>query len=283
MTESNDSPPNSPTNRRRPSFAGQTFADLFGTGRARSATTSENSTSGNSPPPGQINNPITSAAAQAQRRRVSVSTLGLAGSPSQTSPFASYRRRDSISSANSGSIDESAIEDDGVASSQAAPTTPFGRRMSFGARALRDVKSSTGGSGGGGGGGTADKGPNGRSSTIPENSPLSKVDAPTTTKGRGLSFPDRLFSFHSIVFRDVIGKLLTLRFIIDGYNWADNFRNRAERSSSINTAGVNPMNTAAHVRAKSVATMQPPAKEMPQPNVPDHFQERILKGDFYMD
>jgi len=227
MTDSRDTPPDSPgPTRRRSSFAGQTFADLFGTGRARPAASSDNSTSNNSPPPGQTVS--TAAALQAQRRRVSISTLGLSGSPSQTSPFGSFRRRDSISSANSGSLDESAIEEDGPGISSTTPTTPFGRRMSFGARALRDVKAGSGGgaAGGGGGGGGGDKGLN------------------------------------------------------DGYNWADNFRNRAERSSSI--ASVGATSSPAHVRAKSVAT-QPPVKQIPQANVPDHFQERILKGDFYMD
>jgi hypothetical protein len=39
-----------------------------------------------------------------------------------------------------------------------------------------------------------------------------------------------------------------------------------------------------HHRAKSMAAMEPPVKEMPaQPKAPDAFQERILKGDFYMD
>lgn len=41
---------------------------------------------------------------------------------------------------------------------------------------------------------------------------------------------------------------------------------------------------AMHSRAKSVATMEQPIREMPkEPQRPDHFQERILKGDFYMD
>ena len=41
---------------------------------------------------------------------------------------------------------------------------------------------------------------------------------------------------------------------------------------------------ASHHRAKSVTIMEPPAREMPkQPKVPDAMQERILKGDFYMD
>lgn len=39
-----------------------------------------------------------------------------------------------------------------------------------------------------------------------------------------------------------------------------------------------------HQRAKSVTIMEPPAREMPkQAKVPDAMQERILKGDFYMD
>ena len=39
-------------------------------------------------------------------------------------------------------------------------------------------------------------------------------------------------------------------------------------------------------RAQSVAVMEPPIREIPKPQEqgrPDHFQERILKGDFYMD
>ena len=42
-----------------------------------------------------------------------------------------------------------------------------------------------------------------------------------------------------------------------------------------------------HARAVSVAAGEQPVKEMPtaprERMVPDHFQERILKGDFYMD
>lgn len=67
-----------------------------------------------------------------------------------------------------------------------------------------------------------------------------------------------------------------------GYNWADSFRNRAERRSSIASSPGNSPNLN-HNRAKSVATMQPPTVKEVHHNVPDHFQERILKGDFYMD
>lgn len=218
MTDSNESPPNSSsTSRRRSSFAGQTFADLFGTGRTRPSVSSESNPAAR---PQQTTGPITTAAAQAHRR-MSISTLGLSGAQN-LGPF----RRDSQSSANSSAIDESAVEDD-VGSAHATPSTPFGRRASFGARALRDVKSNTG-QGGSSPGGATDKSND------------------------------------------------------SGYNWADNFRNRAERSASINSMSGSPTN--AHVRAKSVATMQPPpVSEVPKANVPDHFQERILKGDFYMD
>ncbi|MBE7180195.1 MAG: hypothetical protein INR71_03135 [Terriglobus roseus] len=60
-------------------------------------------------------------------------------------------------------------------------------------------------------------------------------------------------------------------------------RARAERGSL--SAGVSGApNVGMHGRAKSVAVMEPPVREMPvQPRKPDHFQERILKGDFYMD
>ena len=60
---------------------------------------------------------------------------------------------------------------------------------------------------------------------------------------------------------------------------------RAQRSSSItgtSNTGVAP--TRDHQRAASVAAVEPPVKEIPKASkAPDHFQERILKGDFYMD
>ncbi|KAM3414467.1 hypothetical protein BST61_g9631 [Cercospora zeina] len=226
---------NSPPRARRSSFAGETFANLFSGGRSGgiSRTTSEYN---GSQQPYNGAGPITSAAAQAQRRRLSLTTLGLSASPGQASPFGSYNsRRDSYGTAASDSIDESAIEEDDGKTSYPTPATPFARRMSFGAKALRDVR--TGNSANGGGGGSP---PNGS----------------------------------------------------EGFNWSDNFRSRAERTSSIaggslfnnNNAGPSP--PMKHDRSKSVAVMEPPAREMPKPKEqvrPDHFQERILKGDFYMD
>lgn len=81
--------------------------------------------------------PITSAAAHANTQR----RLSLSGtSPPQIQTGFSLRRGSvsSISSATS-ATDESAI-DDTEAAPGGSPTTPFARRMSWGARALRDVR-----------------------------------------------------------------------------------------------------------------------------------------------
>jgi hypothetical protein len=68
----------------------------------------------------------------------------------------------------------------------------------------------------------------------------------------------------------------------EGFNWSEEIRSRAERSSSITMAPPPPPREPPP-RA-SVPAAEPPIKETPKnPRVPDHFQERILKGDFYMD
>ena len=68
-----------------------------------------------------------------------------------------------------------------------------------------------------------------------------------------------------------------------GFDIAENMRTRAERGS-ISAASSIPNGGATHQRAKSVTIMEPP-RDIPvaQPKRPDAFQERILKGDFYMD
>ena len=183
-----------PQARRRSSFAGQTFADLFGTSGASAHRGSISRAMSEYPPQQgpQYPNPITSAAAQAQRRRLSVTTLGLSGSPNQTSPFNSFRgRRDS----DGGSLDESAVEDEVVSGGGGAnptPQTPLGRRMSFGARALRDVR--TGGANGGGGTSPGQNGNNRPSATSAANAASPNNNNSSTissrgdyAKGRGLS------------------------------------------------------------------------------------------------
>lgn len=256
MSNENSPPPTptSPSTRRASFSPGQKISELFGR--------SPNNNGGGPP---LYPSPIATAAANAQaqqRRRMSITSLGISGSPTQASAFASARaRQESFSSGTSPSIsiDENAIEE-GDALSNGSPTTAFARRMSFGARALRDVKT---GSGNG----------NSRASMHSASSP--------SVKGRGLS------SSHTSIMQnrgDISNR--TSQCVGEGFNWSEQIRSRAERSSST----VGPPASApgpsvhGHERATSVTTTESPMKEMPKgPRVPDHFQERILKGDFYMD
>ncbi|KAL3707921.1 hypothetical protein TMatcc_005903 [Talaromyces marneffei ATCC 18224] len=130
----------SPPSGRRLSLNPASLGDFF----SKPNNSNMNSSTGNSSFP----NPITTAAAanaQSGRRRMSITTLGLSGSPTQPSPFGAYAgRRDSLSSSESC---EDAIED--VEHSPANNSaSPIARRVSFGAQALRDVR---GGSGSGNG------------------------------------------------------------------------------------------------------------------------------------
>jgi hypothetical protein len=91
-----------------------------------------------------------------------------------------------------------------------------------------------------------------------------------------------------------------------GFNWSDQLRSRAENTvaqgvrpsvSFASSLGASPPRggpptgpastsvSPHHDRARSVSDMPaPPAQSRPRaPQKPDHFQERILKGDFYMD
>jgi hypothetical protein len=145
MSANNDnSPPNGSPRPRRGSFTTQTFNNIFGR---------SNSTSGG--PTAPFPGPITTATVQDQRRRMSISTLGLSGtSPTQSTPFTFGGRRGSFSTAGSESFDENAIDDDdGPGPARSNPTTPFTRRMSFGAQALRSARGggSPGATGEGGG------------------------------------------------------------------------------------------------------------------------------------
>jgi len=125
-------------------------------------------------------------------------------------------------------------------------------------------------------------------SAIDEDEPLSAIDSSTHTP-----FSRRL-STNARSMRDVRSNSMAGGSPKEGFNWSENFRTRAERASSIATIGsVGGMN--GHGRHRSVSVMdspppqpkpQPPAQEIPKPKErprPDHFQERILKGDFYMD
>lgn len=125
----NATPSSPPTMGRRASYApGQSLSELFG----------------RTPPtggafPGSM--AAAAANASASQRRMSISSIGLSGSsPTQTSPFATGRpRKESQSStASFPPGDESAIDESGDAPGP-SPTS-FTRRLSFGARAMRDVR-----------------------------------------------------------------------------------------------------------------------------------------------
>ena len=141
MSNNENSPPPTPTataNRRASFSPGQKLSELFG----RSPPNGH----GTSAYPGPIATAAANAQAQ-QRRRTSIASLGMAGSPTQTSAFANMRNRQSSfgsGSSPSASINENAVEE-GDAEPNISPTSPFARRMSFGAKALRDVR--TGGAG----------------------------------------------------------------------------------------------------------------------------------------
>lgn len=163
MSSNENSPPQTPTSttNRRASFSpGQKLSELFGR--------SPPNGNGTSAYPGPIATAAANAQAQ-QRRRTSIASLGTAGSPTQTSAFSNMRNRQSSlgsGSSPSTSINESAVEE-GDAEPNISPTSPFARRMSFGAKALRDVR--TGGI----------NNANGRVSTIVASAP--------SVKGRGVS------------------------------------------------------------------------------------------------
>ena len=143
-----NSPPHSPAvpaNRRASFASGQKLSDLF----ARSPPTSHPASNGSSSHPGPIATAAANASAQ-QRRRTSLAGLGLSGSPTSTSPFSNLRNRNSsVGSSNSpnSSIEESAVEDGDAAPAQ-SPSSPFARRMSFGARALHDIRAGSSSSNG---------------------------------------------------------------------------------------------------------------------------------------
>lgn len=214
--------------------------------------------------------PIATAAANAQanRRRTSITALGLGTSPNQSFFGGSRNRAESWSTNGNGSIDESAIEDgDAAPPASASPTSGFGRRLSFGARALRDSR--TGAGNGNGRSPTAD-------ATSPPPAAAGKERVASTSQASAGNFAKRL----SNQFNQRSG---------EGFTWSEQLRSRAERSSSITTSPTtahSPTSAREPPRSAPVPAAEPPPPPKPakkQPVKPDHFQERILKGDFYMD
>lgn len=241
---------------------------------------------------------ITTAAMNDHRRRLSISTIGLGTSPTAVpAPFG--LRRGSISTNGSDSvIDENAIDDEELpANARTAPTTPFARRMSFGNPAMRNVRGPPGTSPNNG----RPSPPSRRSSARGPSSP------PTSTSVSGFSWQAKRNSQASIATspRAASDKFSVSVRPDQGFNWSEQLRSRAE---SIAAGAARPVGLSAspprgnpvsggvppapqqstspgHDRAKSVSDMSAPPVQTPKPRPqkPDHFQERILKGDFYMD
>lgn len=235
------------------------------------------------------------------RRRLSVTTLGLSGSLPNNPAMNMRRGSMSTNSNNSDSIDENAIEDDDMnGSAKTAPTTPFARRMSLGGPAMRGYR--PGGSPGNGNKNPSSPPPAGRraSHAFPSaqagsiSAALSAAHSRRASIGMPSSFQQASNTQH-------------LRSPSDnaprpdqhGFNWSEQLRSRAESSvsgarPSFSLASTSPpRHPVGHDRTKSVSDMpappaqaaavkSPPPARQERPK-PDAFQERILKGDFYMD
>lgn len=277
----------SPPSQRRPSLTPGSFSDIF--------SKPNNSNMNNSTGSSSFPNPITTAAAanaQSNRRRMSITTLGLSGSPTQTSPFSSFAgRRESLSSSESY---EDAV-DDNDASPANNPTSPFARRVSFGAQALRDVR-------GGGGNGTG----NGRYPSS-GSSPLATSRHPVSSTSSTYANDDPSSSLSSSSPSSTAAGISTNKLknersdrswrpLGEGFNWSAALRTRAERAPSIGgsfpaSAQPQPLmnqtdlnnSQAYHQRAASIAIMEQPTRELPKEprqKKPDFFQEKILRADF---
>ena len=300
------SDPNSPPSpqRRRSSFV-----DLFTSRPNMSATNPAATNSMSSSPPSAAAVPPSPNPPQ-HRRGTSITALGLSTNPQgQTSPFGAFakqRRASVATSSSSGSPefrnsfgDEPAVlEDDDtvkpMGNTSSSPT--LGRRLSFGAQALRDVKQSNGP-----GSPVAGR----RSSNLftlsesNENKTLqppsqgqgggSSGSAKTAGKSRGLSFSSlRLTSLAVICRRD------TDDCLGEGFNWSEALRDRTKRSPSFSSGNPFAANAVRPSGQRTTSMAAPsalePPKEMPKPaepvtrmKKPDHLGERMLRGDFMMD
>lgn len=279
--------PNAGIAHRRSSITQAALSNLFSRGPSN----------GNVPPIGSGND--------SQGRRLSVSTIGLSGtSPTNSSSVFHNMRRGSVST-NGGSIDESAIEDDdgSMGNSRTAPTTPFTRRVSFGASSSNPRGYRPSGSPGSNGNNNPTSPPPpaqlSRRASMAKTPPTASAAWSTsnrrTSSVLSSSLPQASFTMNTRVPSDNG----ISRADQQGFNWSEQLRSRAESSvsgarpsfsfGSPPSNNTNTNNRAFHDRARSVSEMPQPPNQAPSPEVkqprpkPDAFQERILKGDFYMD
>lgn len=250
--------PASENRPRRRSFASSLpFSDLFS-----KQSTHQNGNGNNTQPN--------------QQRRMSITTLGLSGSPTQTSSFGSRAFRRGSMSSSWGSIpnNEDAVAEDAESTSPiATPSSPLARRMSFGAQALREARAGSIGNG---------RYPPPRSSLAGARRTASTAVAGSSIPGS--SPPSRSPASASSSAAPLEERSNASRRPGEGFNWTEALRHRAERAPSI-SGPVSPQMAShqAHQRAASIAAMEQPVREIPkQPkqNKPDFFQEKILRGDF---
>ncbi|KAI1498340.1 hypothetical protein F5X99DRAFT_326895 [Biscogniauxia marginata] len=260
-----------PHHDRRGSVTSAAFSNLFHRSNSTSAGNGRES--------------VTSVAARDQRRRLSVTTLGLNGNspPSTNVPFGI--RRGSISTNNSDAIDESAVEDDEYA--KAPPATPFARRLSFGAQAMLNMRTGPTSPGSGGRPAPESRRISSGYSHTPPTGASSASSAPRRTSTSQASNAHSTRSPSDMLFARSD----------NNYNWSEQLRSRAESSVTGHRpsfgagAAISPSRAnGQHDRTKSVSDMPAPPQQaaavkprhIERPK-PDAMQERILKGDFYMD
>lgn len=182
----------------------------------------------------------------------------------------------------------------GPGGARTAPTTPYVRRMSFGSNAIRGYRN-----GGSPGNGNSPRSPPpqlGRRQSgqgVPQTqSQGSSISAALSAAGRRASsaLPQASNTKHPRAPSD----MSPFRPDQPGFNWSEQLRSRAESSvtgarPSFSFASGSPPRGLSHDRAKSVSDMPQPPVQAPtvkpkqERPKPDAFQERILKGDFYMD
>ncbi|KAL4794143.1 hypothetical protein BDV19DRAFT_198062 [Aspergillus venezuelensis] len=236
--------------------------------------------SGNSglagPPAGSMANAMANAQSN-QRRRLSITTLGLSGSPTQTLQYGNRNYRQGSISSSVGSSPgnpEEAVAEDENSPPSGLPKSPFARRLSFGAQALRDARTGSIG--------------NGRYHLSPPLSPpagkrrtASSAGLPNQSSNSGISGTHSASTYKGPPQNEISNR--SRRQIGEGFNWSEALRTRAERGPISPNSAQNPQ--IRHQRAASIASMDQPAQEMPkqpkqQNNKPDFFQEKILRGDF---
>ncbi|KAL2123102.1 hypothetical protein VTJ04DRAFT_3557 [Mycothermus thermophilus] len=252
------------------------------------------------PQPGAVPfpTPLMAAAATDPRRRLSVTTLGLSGTGTSPTAPSALLRRASLST-SSDSVDENAIDEED-APRTAPPVGSFTRRMSFGPPSASRP----------GARGSISPPTNGMQPMPPRRNSSFILSSPPAS-------PRALAGMTGYTWEKIISTATTIPEASpanpskadvspgvarsdQGFNWSDQLRSRAESVASGSRPSFSlpsgfgtsppragpapPLPTPRRDRAASVSDMPAPPAQAPRPRAkPDHFQERILKGDFYMD